>query len=393
MTCAYNTEDRQWDIRINVQDDDYLETLLTNIMLENSSGKFKYILVGGLEIGTRPTHSDYKVRHFHAAAMYHNRVSKSSIIKSWGIVEGNGYYMVPRNRELPMSGWREHHIKAHSKISPNTEEGLILYEQGELPRDQKKRSAPVLRSDKEKKMKTDDIIKDMRKLIEEGKADEAFNSYPRNYMQYGEKLKSMIHQHKKSFFGKHIDPHLYVWGFPGTGKTSLLQYIYPKMYRKDLQNRFFDLYDEEIHTHVMLEDLDSNNVERLGVQFLKTICDEAGFTIDQKYKTPQTTRATILVTSNQDLNGLLNGVDDLKDLENTKRALGRRFLQLRVDSLQRLLGVKIISEYERKQLKKEGNEDPAKLYLSWNYNLDSPTGLPLKTPEEYQAIIRDFIYK
>ena len=393
MTCAYNTEDRQWDIRINVQDDDYLETLVTNIILENAAGKFKYILVGGLEIGTRPTHSDYKVRHFHAAAMYNNRISKASIIKNWGIIEGNGYYMVPRNRELPMSGWREHHIKEHSKVDPTTTEGLIIYEQGELPRDQKKRAAPVLRSDKEKKMKTDEIIKDMRRLIEEGKADEAFNTYPRNFMQYGEKLKSMVHQKKKSFFGKHVDPHVYLYGYPGSGKTSLLSFVYPKLYRKDLQNRFFDLYDEELHTHMILEDLDSNNVERLGVQFLKTICDEAGFTIDQKYKTPQTTRCTILVTSNQNLDGLLNNVDDLKDVENTKRALARRFLQLRVDQLQRMLGVKLISDYERRQLKKEGNEDPSKLYLSWNYNLDSPTGLPLKTPEEYQKVIRDFAYQ
>lgn len=388
----HTREDRQWDIRINVQDDDYLETLITNVMLEHAAGKFKYILIGGLEIGTRPTHSDYKVRHFHAAVIFHNRASKASIIKNWGIVEGNGYYMVPRNRELPMSGWREHHIKEFSKINPTAPDGLIQYEQGEMPRDTLKRAAPTLRSDTEKKMKTDDIIKDMRKLLEEGKADEAFNLYPRNYMQYGEKLKSMIHQHKKAFFGKHTDPHLYVYGFPGSGKTSLLKFIYPKMYKKDLQNRFFDLYDEEIHTHIMLEDLDSNNLERLGVQFLKTICDEAGFPIDQKYKTPQLTRATILVTSNQQLEHLVNGVDDLKDLENTKLALARRFLVLRVDAIQRLLGVKLISDYERKKLKKEGNEDPSKLYLAWNYNLDSPTGLPLKSPEQYQQIIRDFYY-
>jgi len=301
--------------------------------------------------------------------------------------------MVPRNRDLPYTGWREHHIKEFSKISPQTEDGLIIYEAGELPRDSIKRKAPVLRSEQEKKMKTDDIIKDMRKLLEEGKADEAFGLYPRNYMQYGEKLKSMIHQHKKAFFGKHTDPHLYVYGFPGSGKTSLLKFVYPKMYKKDLQNRFFDLYDEEVHTHIMLEDLDSNNLERLGIQFLKTICDEAGFPIDQKYKTPQLTRATILVTSNQDISSLIDGVDDVKHIEVQKSAIARRFLSLRVDSLQRLLGVKLISDFERKKLKKEGNEDSSKLYLDWNYNLDCPTGLDLKKPEDYQKIIREFYYK
>ena len=393
INIPHSQEDRQWDIRINVQDDDYLEAITTNVMLEMAAGKFKYVLLGGLEIGTRPTHTDYQVRHFHAAVIFHNRASKASIIKNWGIIEGNGYYMVPRNRELPYTGWREHHIKEFSKIDPKTENGLIIYEDGELPRDSVKRKAPVLRSENEKKMKTDDIIKDMRKLLEEGKADEAFQAYPRNYMQYGEKLKSMIHQHKKAFFGKHTDPHLYLFGYPGSGKTSLLKFVYPKMYKKDLQNRFFDLYDEEVHTHVMLEDLDSNNLEKLGIQFLKTICDEAGFPIDQKYKTPQLTRATILITSNLDLDNLINGVDDLKDVDMAKAALRRRFLVLRVDSLQRLLGVKLITDFERKRLKKEGNEDPSKLYLNWNYNLDCPTGLPLKTPEEYQKLIRDFYYQ
>lgn len=301
--------------------------------------------------------------------------------------------MVPRNRELPYSGWREHHIKAFSKINPEANDGLIMLEYGDLPKDNNKRAAPVLRSDKEKKMKTDDIIKDIRKLLEEGKSEEAFDQYPRNYMQYGEKLKSMISQKKKQFFGKHTNPHIWLYGYPASGKTSLMKMIYPDYYKKDLSNRFWDLYDETKHTHVMLEDLDANNVERLGVQFLKTICDEAGFPIDQKYKTPQLTRVTVLVTSNQSIDNCLNSCDDVKDLETTKRAISRRFMQMRVDQFQRLLGVKIISEYERKILKKEGNEDPRKLYLDWNYNFDGPTGLPLKTTEEYQQIIRDFFYK
>ena len=186
---------------------------------------------------------------------------------------------------------------------------------------------------------------------------------------------------------------MYLHGFPGTGKTSLLQFIYGNYYKKNLENRFWDLYDEEVHTHVMLEDLDSLVLDRLGIQFIKTICDEAGFAIDQKYKSPQLTRATILVTSNQTIEQLINQCDEVKLVENTKAALKRRFFELRVDQLQRLLGVKLIPEFDRKQLKKSGNEDPSKLYMSWNYLEDSPTGLPLKTPEEYRQMIKDAFYK
>ena len=147
--------------------------------------------------------------------------------------------MVPRNRELPYSGWREHHIKEFSKVNPQADDGLIMLEYGELPKDNKKRAAPVLRSETEKKMKTDDIIKDMRQLIEQGKDKEAFDKYPRNFIQYGEKIKSLIHQKKKQFFGKHNMPHIYCYGFPGSGKTAMMKMVFPNYYKKDLSNRFW----------------------------------------------------------------------------------------------------------------------------------------------------------
>lgn len=202
-----------------------------------------------------------------------------------------------------------------------------------------------------------------------------------------------ISQTRKKFFGKHTDPHMWVYGFPGSGKTAVMNFIYNGYYKKDLQNRFWDLYDETIHKHTMLEDLDANNLEKLGIQFLKTICDEAGFPIDQKYKTPQLTRCTVLITSNTDIDSCLNSMDDVKDLESTRTALKRRFFQIRIDELKRLLGIKLISEFERKALKKEGNEDTSKLFLDWNYRLDCPTGMALKSKEYYQDIIRDFYFK
>ena len=146
-TVAYSHEDRQWDARFNVQTDDVLDTILTNIKLEDSKGKFKYILVSGVEIGTRPNQNDYQVRHVHVAAIFHNRASKSSILKNWGIKEGNGYYLVPRNRDLPYSGWRQHHIKTFSKVDKDK---IILYENGSLPEDIKKTT--VKSSDEEKKL-------------------------------------------------------------------------------------------------------------------------------------------------------------------------------------------------------------------------------------------------
>lgn len=50
--------DRQWDARFNVQTDESLSDLLAAIKREQESGKFVYILVGGVEVGTRPYQDD-----------------------------------------------------------------------------------------------------------------------------------------------------------------------------------------------------------------------------------------------------------------------------------------------------------------------------------------------
>jgi len=383
------TLDRQWDIRLNILDQDYLNQLVVNVTEHFQAGGVKYVLIGGIEIGTKPDHTDYQVEHVHIALILAERMTAQAILKRWKVNQALGWYMMPRNRDLPYDGWKSHHTKEFSKKDPTQ---TLVLELGELPTG-KRKAQVTLRSETEKKMKTDAVILDIRRLIEDGKSDEAFEKYPRNFMMYGEKIKAMVNQKKKSFFGKILDPHLYVHGFPGSGKTSVLKFIYPNMYKKDLSNRFFDLYNEDAHTHIMLEDLDSATLDKLGIQWFKTICDEAGFTIDQKYKTPQPTRSVILVTSNQNIDSLINGLDETRAIEDTKKAIKRRFLQLRIDELLRIVGLKLIPDYDRKQLKKAGNDDPSLLFMSWNYSLDSPTGLPIKTPEQYQEMIRDFYFK
>lgn len=147
-TVPFTHEDRQWDARFNVQDDADLTRLLDAITAENDEGKFKYILVGGVEIGTRPYQDDYQIKHVHVGVIFHNRVSKRSILKNWNIKEGNGYYLVPRNRDLPYSGWKSHHIKEFSKVDKSKP---LLFESGTLPEDIKKTTSATKRRGKETK--------------------------------------------------------------------------------------------------------------------------------------------------------------------------------------------------------------------------------------------------
>lgn len=382
-SVPHHHEDRQWDARFNVQTDNDLNELVDAVRGDYESGKLKYILVGGPEIGTRSYQDDYQVRHVHVAAIFHNRASKRSILKNWKIKEGNGYYLVPRNRDLPYSGWRDHHTKLFSKVKA---EELILYENGDLPKDQKR--AKVEASEEEKKRKIDDILIEMKDMLQDEKDDECFKKFPKHYLTYGEKLKSTLKQRRVTACHEG-NPHLWVSGYPGTGKTAIINFIYPKLYKKNLYNRFFDLYDPKEHTHIMLEDLDHEAIQKLSINFIKTVCDEAGFSIDQKYKTPQLARTTVLVTSNFTINAI---VPEGPGYNSNLSAICRRFWQVQIYELLRLLQLKLVPKMERAALKKEGNNDMSKLFLDWDYLTDTPTGRKLKDPMAYQQIIRDYFF-
>lgn len=381
---TFATQDRQWDARFNVQEPVDLERLITAIRAEWDAGKLRYVLIGGVEIGTRPYQDDYQVKHVHVAAIFANRVSKSAILKNWNIKQGNGYYLVPRNRDLPYSGWRSHHIKEFSKVDKSRVSELEL---GELPVDEVKKK--VVASENEKKRKVDEILIDMRTLIEKGEDKEAYNKYPRNYLIYGERIKAMVTQ-KKDFFKTNGDPHIWVYGHPGSGKTTVMNFIYPNYFKKNLYNKFFDCYDPEKHSHIMLEDLDHEAVERLSLNFIKTLCDESGFAIDQKYKTPQLTRTTVLVTSNFTISDV---IQDGMGIEENKAAIYRRFWHVNIYALLRVVGLKLLPKFDRVALQKEGNQDVSRLFISWDYAQDLPLCTPLQKPEHYQQLIKDSYYQ
>ena len=380
--------DREWDARFNVPTQADLDLLVANVQAEAQNGKYRYVLVSGVEVGTKPYQPDYLIRHVHVAMVFINRVSKSSILKNLQIKQDLGYYLVPRNKNLPYSGWVKHHKKTESKLDASS---LVLYEHGTCPVDKTNVSDQVTkRSDVEKKRKLDEIIVEMKEMIENGQDDEAFKKFPRNYLTYGEKIKSIIHQ-RRDFFKSNGNPHIWLYGAPGTGKSAILQVVYPDYYNKNLDTKFFDRYDAKTHTHVLLQDVDHGTVEKLGVQFLKSICDEAGYPVDQKYKTPQIERLTVLVTSNFTIQDVMP--EDMPGRRENLAAMQRRFFMVNVRDLLPVLGIKLLSKYEVTQLKKKGNTDPKAIFISWDYLRDAPTGDALKTPEEYQQIIKDHYYK
>lgn len=256
-----------------------------------------------------------------------------------------------------------------------------------MPQDLKRKRVDA--SEEEKKLKLDDILKEMRIMYEKDISDEeVFNRFPKFSLLYGEKIKSTLKQRRMTAIHEG-NPHLWVTGYPGTGKTAVLSFIYPKMFKKNLYNRFFDLYDPSVHTHVMLEDLDHEAIEKLSINFVKTLCDEAGFSIDQKYKTPQLARTSVLVSSNFTIREL---VPEGAGYGQNLAAICRRFWQIQIYELLRLLQLKLVPKEDRAKLKKDGNSDMSKLFMDWDYLTNSPTGKDLKRPEEYQQVLRDYFF-
>lgn len=380
----YHHMDREWDCRFNVPTPEDLATLLSAVKAETAKGRLSYALVSGVEIGTRPFQDDYLIRHVHVGLKFINRVSKSSILSNLQIKQGNGYYLVPRNRSLPYAGWRKHHLKAESKVDP---EELCLYEYGTLPKDAAEAKEVVVRSENEKKRKLDDILIEMKNDMTNGVPDdEIFAKFPRNFLQYGEKIKTMMVQtmdkDKKSGM-----PHMWITGAPGDGKSALVNLIFNMIYYKNMDTRFFDLLKADKHQAIVFSDVDHATVEKLGVQFFKTVCDEAGFPVDQKYKTPQLVSLPIIITSNFRLHDVLP--EDMQGRHENLMALKRRFFEVGIQDLLRLLHVKLLSKYELNMLKREGNSDPRKCFMTWDYIRDSPKGEPIPDPEWFQAKIKE----
>ena len=349
--------DREWDARFNVQQQEDLDNLLVSIQAEVLQGKFRYVLVSGVEVGTQQHHEDYRIRHVHVCLVYNNRVTKSAILKNLGIKQGNGYYLVPRNRSLPYSGWKKHHTKQETKVDPAVTQ---LYEYGELPQDRPTLEAQVMkRSELEKKRKIDDVILEITELYKKNKKELAFEMYPRATLTYGEKIEARLLQ-TREHFTTDANPHIWLTGLPGSGKSALMQVIYPKYFNKNLDTKFFDRFNATEHSHVLMQDVDHQTMEKLGVQFFKSVCDEAGYPIDQKYKTPQIVRLCILVTSNFGIGDVVP--EDMKGRRENLAALRRRFWEVNIRDLLPVLGLKLIPKYEISQLKKAGNK-ARKLFL------------------------------
>lgn len=64
---SYSVRDRQWDARFNINAENTVDGYIQCIQKLVDRGLLRYGLIGGVEIGTRPNHTDYQREHVHVA--------------------------------------------------------------------------------------------------------------------------------------------------------------------------------------------------------------------------------------------------------------------------------------------------------------------------------------
>ena len=128
--------------------------------------------------------------------------------------------------------------------------------------------------------------------------------------------------------GLEHNKHLWIHGSSGSGKTSVVEYLFPGHFRKRSDKDWLG-WDENWKPHkvVHLNDFDMQAMKSLGVQHLKELCDPQGFNADVKYAGGKIINPSLVIVTSQ------FSIDEcfapgIIGIEQQKAALYRRFRQV-----------------------------------------------------------------
>ena len=313
----------QFDVRLNIENQYHLNLILKYLEEWYVSGALKYVHCSGIEIGTNKDYSSYQKEHVHIALVLCNRTSKNSIIKKliWNRYKNLGYYIEPRDKSLPISGWISYHSKRETKLDP--ESGLIL-QMGTPPQDSqdyRKRANSEISTDQEEAieapLKMSKYAQWKRKLflIKMNKMDLLDQEFPG--FQYSTMGKNMIIKEGKQNQLKPLEGDLenvIIYGPTGTGKSSSISFLYPNCYKKQKGTQYWDFYDIEDpdHSVVWIDEFSKETLKTFvgkldgGFEFLKELADRYPVAVDGKWcGTFKIRPKKIIITMNEHPTSLL----------------------------------------------------------------------------------------
>ena len=193
----------QFDIRINIIDNVWLDTFIDSLPNYCNGGSVRYMHVSGVEIGDNPDYDSYGKAHIHIALILHNHTTKRAIVKKF-IPDGQGFYVEPRDKTKPLSGWQSYHFKVKTKIDPTK---LCLFQYGELPQYRPKRSISEMSESEERKKKKKFADWERKKLLmiqnEWDQLDMEFPGFI--YSSMGQSMKREIMKQANDEYTKPLD--------------------------------------------------------------------------------------------------------------------------------------------------------------------------------------------
>lgn len=368
LASEWAEQDRQWDIRINLAPgdgslEDAVKELAWFVDKCKAWDKIKYIFVGGIEVGDKPSQDDYNRFHVHVCLILFTPNTRRAVVHNLGLaVYSNrgprSYYISKRNPFASFTGWRNHHSKLKTKVQNN----LIAYEAGEPP---KEYASQLLKKGEPGKLKQDDMLREIMQLFAQGKKDLAFQEYPALTLRYHAQITSMVKTRLEQPVSIDHTPCLWIWGEPGTGKSAYVAWKFPKAFKKSLAKNevlYWNGIDLDWHTHVYIEDIGPEAFKNIGMEQLKQWADPShGYTISLKYGAPiMGVTLGLIITSNYQPGELPE--EGMRYKRTEMEAIQRRFEIIHIKDLLKREKLSLKSKEEIKELKKAKNADFSKVF-------------------------------
>lgn len=323
----------QFDIRLNCETDERLQEILSIVSSLWDSGTVRYIHCTNIEIGENPTRGSFGKRHVHIALVLYNWTTVMSISKKFLCQnDRDSWYIVARDKNLPISGWISYHGKSSTKLDPSTP---WLFKQGELPTCRTRVSISESKEQRSENKLSEKYEQWKRKeyLVKREDYNQLDREFPgfrwtTMFRQMKATLLKQSNRHAKVLNGP-LDNYI-IWGDSGTGKSSSVSFLYPNCYKKQKGTQYWDGYDTQNPDHeiVWIDEMSKETLATLtgkmdgGFEFLKELADRYPVTVDEKFQVAFKIRPKkLIITMNEHPTSLLPD----RAVEVNKRALFRKF--------------------------------------------------------------------
>lgn len=174
---------------------------------------------------------------------------------------------------------------------------------------------------------------------------------PVHYTKYYSQIKARWGIQLDFTYDRRQFEHYWIYGKPGTGKSAVLDALWPHAYvlsNKSYFEGFNPLYPP--HKVLFIKDINSKWLLDYGVQEFKQLTDLDGHNIDVKYAGgDRVNHSRVVITSNFTIQECIEGTqqDFMVGVATELQALYRRFKQIEIGDFLALAGLALCTEHIR----------------------------------------------